>query len=352
MFPLPSELLSLSAEAAALLRDRRLVYANAAARSVLGEDCVGKDIRALFGSEIAEAQAPSFAATATVGGRSRLLRFSRAEGMQIVFFSDTDREPEVFGEASLLALRSELMNLSLAADRARELGDRLGGELPACVAAMDRAVFRLKRLLSNLSTARAVLTEDLSPAPVTLDLGAMISDLVDSLSILRPDVAFSFKAERRVLLWADPQLMELMLMNLLSNCLCHAEGLRQVRLELLGRGDRVYLTVRDDGCGIPPEKMAGLFHRYRAARELRDLSGGAGLGLTVIRGIAEAHGGALLLESREGAGTMLRLSLRRAPEGKTLLAEDAAPYAGSIESLLTGLADSLPDECYRVQYRD
>ena len=66
MFPLPSELLSLSGEAAALLRDRRLVYANAAARSVLGEDCVGKDIRALFGSEIAETQAPSFAATATV----------------------------------------------------------------------------------------------------------------------------------------------------------------------------------------------------------------------------------------------------------------------------------------------
>ena len=351
MYTLSSDVLCMTDEPAALLQDRRLVYANPAALAILGGGCIGRSIREIFGRDIAEMQAPNFAATAVIGGKSRLLRVSRAEGMQVVFFSRPEPDEALFGDAWLQALRCGLMNLHLAAGAGRRLAEEQENDaMLGCFGSMTREYYRLNRLLSNVSTARSILAEDLPMTLQTTDLVQIVSDLVDSLNLLQPDVAFSFSAERRVLLWADPQLLELLMMNALSNCLCHAEGLRTVRIEVTGLHDRVYLTVRDDGCGIPAEAMSTVFHRYRADVGLRSLSAGAGLGMTVIRGITEAHGGALMLESREGAGTMLRVSLSR-KLGSGRLAEAVTP-AGGTERLLTGLADCLPESCFRKPFLD
>ena len=353
MFTLSSDVLSMTDEAAALLQNRRLVFANAAARSILGSDCIGKGIRELFGDEVAESQAPQFVASVPIAGRSRLMRFSREGTMQIVFFTRPDPDVALFSDAYLQALRSGLMNLNLAASAGQRAADELGNlPLLQSFQSLNREYYKLSRLLSNISTARSILAGDLPMALRTVDLGAIVSDLVDSVSLLRPDVEIQFTADRRVLLWADSQLLELLLMNLLSNCLTHAVGLKRIRIEILGLSDRVYLTVRDDGRGIPAEKMSTLFHGYRAAFSLHEMSAGAGLGMTVIRGITEAHGGALMLESREDAGTMVRLSLSRALGGQNRLAEESVPYTSSIDRLLTGLAACLPDECFSGQYRE
>ena len=353
MFTLSSDVLSMTDEAAALLQNRRLVFANAAARAILGEDCLGKGIRELFGDEVAEVQAPSFVAAVRVSGRSRLLRVSREGTMQIVFFSRPDPEVALLNDAYLQALRSGLMNMNLAAGAGQRLAEeREDPELQQCFRRLNREYFKLNRLLANISAARDSIAERLPCSFCAVDLGALISDLVSSLSLLRPDAAIEFSVDRRVLLWADPQLLELLLMNLLSNCLIHAEGLRRIRIELNPQSDRVYLTVRDDGAGIAPEKMNSLFHRYRAAFDLHELSKGAGLGLTVIRGIAEAHGGTLMLESREGMGTAVRVSLSRTLGGEGKLREELKPYVSSMERLLTGLAPCLPEDCFGGKYLD
>ena len=352
MYTLSSDVLSMTDEAAALLQNRRLVFANAAARSILGEGCLGKSIRELFGDEVAEVQAPNFVAAVPVSGRSRLLRFAREGSMQIVFFSRPDPDVALFNDAYLQALRSGLMNIHLAANAGRRLTEDLDSPaLQQSFCALSKEYYKLNRLLANISAARGIVSDELPITLRTVDLGALISDLVDSVSLLRPDVAFHFSVEQRVLLWADPQLLELLLLNLLSNSLTHAAGLQRIQIELSALRDRVYLTVRDDGCGIAPEKMNTLFHRYRAAFDLNEMSAGAGLGMTVVRGVAEAHGGALMLESREGMGTMVRLSLSRSLNGEARLREEI-PYAGSMDRLLTGLAPCLPDECFGRKYAD
>lgn len=353
MFTLSSDVLSLSDEAAALLLNRRLVYANAAALAILGPDCAGKEIRALFGEEVAAAQQPQFAASVPLGGKNRLLRVCREGNMQVVFIARPEEDAALFSEAYLQALRSGLMNLRLAASAGRRRAEEQGDEaLLQSFAGLNREYFRLNRLLANISAARGVVRGELPVTLSTVDLGAMIAELTDSVGLLRPDVALEFTARQRVLLWADPQLLELMLMNLVSNCLLHAEGLRRIRIELEARKDRVYLSVRDDGCGIPPENLASVFRRYRAELPIRELPRGAGLGMTVIRGVAEAHGGTLLLESREGVGTSLRISLSRALMGDMRLREEAAPFAPGMDRLLTGLAPCLPDRCFLVRYGD
>ena len=353
MFTLSSDILSLTDEAAVLLQNRRVVYANAAAKAILGGDCIGKGVRELFGDEVAEAQAPSFIAAVPVSGKQQLLRVSRADGLQLVFFSRRDDNAALFNDAYLQALRSALMNINLAAGAGRSIAEELAHpELKQCFSRLSREYFMMNRLLSNIAAARGILNGDLPCSLSAVDLGALVSDLCDSVSLLRPDVELRLEADRRILLWADPQLLELMLLNLLSNCLVHASGLTRIQLELKSFRDRVYLTVRDDGCGVSAEKMSSLFHRYRTAISLQEMSLGAGLGLTVIRGVAEAHGGALMLESRENAGTMVRISLSRDLGLESKLAEKLEPYAGSMDRLLTGLSPCLPLSCFEGQYFD
>ena len=353
MFTLSSDILSLTGEAAVLLQGRRLVFANAAARAVLGADCVGKSVRELFGDEVAEAQTAGFLACVPVAGRNRLLRVSREGSMQVIFLSTPDDDAALLSDAYLQALRSGLMNLSLSLSagqrRAEELNDPA---LERSLAGMAREYYRLNRLLANISAARGISAGELPVTLGSVDLRAMVGAIVESVSLLRPDVALQFSSPQPALLWADQQLLELMLLNLLSNSLLHAEGLTRIRIDLDAQKDRLYLTVRDDGRGIPPEKLCTLFCRYRSAFDLQELPLGAGLGMTVVRGVAEAHGGTVMLESREGAGTMVRVSLLRSLRGESFLREGSVAYAGRAEPLLTGLATCLPDECFLPRCRD
>ena len=87
MNQMPSEILSLTNEAAVLIRRGKADFANAAARSILGNDCVGKTTRALFGADVAGAQAASFVASVSLAGRSYIVRMTKMADEQIVFFS-------------------------------------------------------------------------------------------------------------------------------------------------------------------------------------------------------------------------------------------------------------------------
>ncbi|MCR5664900.1 MAG: sensor histidine kinase [Oscillospiraceae bacterium] len=351
MLQLPSDLLSLTNEAAALAQNGRLVYANAAALRLLGPDCTGKSLRALFGEELAETQAAGFAAAVFVGEKHCLLRSSRTEGFQVLFLSRQEPDESVFSDAWLQSLRTGLMNLNLAAEAGRAVAGELAHpELLKSFRALTKEYYSLNRLLSNVTAARGILQNSLPASFCSVDLGELCGDVIGSLRLLRPDVDFAFSCSRRVLLWADPALLELAVFNMLSNCLVHAVGLRRILLELQSFSDRVYLSVRDDGAGIPPERMNDVFQRFRSGFSLSELPYGAGLGLTVVRGVAEKHGGTVLLESRRDAGTLLRLSLSRGPRSEAALLNECRPYVSGPDRLLTAMAPCLPDECFSPPY--
>ncbi len=97
--------------------------------------------------------------------------------------------------------------------------------------------------------------------------------------------------------------------NLLSNAVKFTdEGSVEVRL--FERGDRAVIEVSDSGPGIPPEDVERLFDRlYRASSATAGPVPGAGLGLTIVKGIVEAHGGSVEVESEVGSGTSFRVEL-------------------------------------------
>ncbi len=114
----------------------------------------------------------------------------------------------------------------------------------------------------------------------------------------------------------DRRLLEQLALILLDNAIKYNRSGGQVTLRTYTAGHETYLEVHDTGEGIPPEHLARLGERfYRVDKARSREAGGAGLGLSIARGIASAHGGALQLSSVPGQGTIVvvRLPAASAP---------------------------------------
>jgi len=111
---------------------------------------------------------------------------------------------------------------------------------------------------------------------------------------------------------ADPDQLSQVLINLIMNAI-HAmpEG-GNLRIGITSDGDRVKLTVADSGHGIPPDALKKVFEPFFTTKEFGK---GTGLGLTVVKGILEEHGGSIDVESEEGKGTTFTIVLPAGPAG-------------------------------------
>jgi len=84
------------------------------------------------------------------------------------------------------------------------------------------------------------------------------------------------------------------------------------------------LTVADKGPGIPDDALAHVFDRFYRADTARALPG-SGLGLSIVKQVAEGHGGSITLANREGGGTLARLRLPPVDRGAPIGVVDATP---------------------------
>ena len=109
----------------------------------------------------------------------------------------------------------------------------------------------------------------------------------------------------------DPQLVQQALMNLIENAIRHS-GSKDVVVSLSARPGEVRVAVEDHGVGIPGEERARVFERFHRVDASRAAdTGGAGLGLAIVRGIARLHGGDVALEPADPSGCRFTLSLPR-----------------------------------------
>jgi two-component system phosphate regulon sensor histidine kinase PhoR len=118
---------------------------------------------------------------------------------------------------------------------------------------------------------------------------------------------------------ADPGRLGQALLNLAHNAVKYSQHGGDVRIGWSATEDRIRFSVADDGIGVPQAHQQRIFERfYKVDRSrARDpngerLSGSAGLGLAIVRHIAEAHGGSVGLESTEGVGSTFWIEVPRA----------------------------------------
>lgn len=115
---------------------------------------------------------------------------------------------------------------------------------------------------------------------------------------------------------ADPARFDQVLRNLIENAIEHTPAGGTVTVSSHADGPEVVVEVADTGEGVPPEHLPFVFERfYRADPSRTRATGGAGLGLAIVRQIVEAHGGSVTAANRPGGGATFVIRLPVAEVG-------------------------------------
>lgn len=352
MLHISAEFLSLSGEPAVLVRQDRIVFVNSAAEGILGSGCVGRSPGMVFGAELAGMNSPSFICDIMINGVCYIARVTSADNMKAIFFSQREFPASLLSNAFVYSIRNLLMSFAVAADIARQRAETLGdGEMLANIAAMTQEYFRARRNVSNISIIRGVHDKSIYPSVSRFDLREMLSGLVEMLSSMVSDVAITLSDGPPISVTGDSSLIEQLVLNLISNAITHAHGRTHIVVGIRETGSHAIISVSDDGCGIAPDKLHLVFERYRHGYDMSSIGAGAGFGMTVARSIAQLHGGTLLLESRQGVGTTVRVSISHECSFAAF-GEPGDQWSPSISPVLIGLADCLDTKYFSEKFTD
>jgi two-component system sensor histidine kinase RstB len=171
------------------------------------------------------------------------------------------------------------------------------------IAAIDEDLVKLEELVEELliytrtGAATRVLNRE------TILVTPVVGRMVERMKRLRPELSLAVDAPRgegsRV--DADARHFERAIQNLLTNAIRYAE--RRVLVAVRDRRSRVIVEVRDDGPGVPPGQRARIFEPFARVDQSRSRSsGGAGLGLALVKRIMEIHGGGVEVGDAEEGG--------------------------------------------------
>ena len=222
-------------------------------------------------------------------------------------------ERDAFISAAAHQLRNPVAGIQAQAEAALGARDEAGlRRRVAEVAEAARRTGRLTRQLLSMEKARGR-----NDSMQELDLAALAADTarLHAADALRRGVDLSFAVEGTPAeMQGDPVMLAEALENLIDNAAHYgcADG-GAIRVQLCFEDGQVRLIVEDDGPGVAETERERIFERFHRSHD--DDSGGCGLGLTIVREIAERHAGsATLVRSPHGARFEIRLPLGGAPE--------------------------------------
>jgi signal transduction histidine kinase len=206
--------------------------------------------------------------------------------------------------------------LAVIRGQAEGIGDGLYPGDQAHVAPILDATQSLENLIEALPTLALADVGGLRLKRESIELPVLINSTLASFQALADAAHVQLKSELTAALptiEADPARIRSVLMNLLSNALRYTPAGGSVTVGARSAGDRVTISVRDTGKGIPEEMRPRIFDRFVKGAD----SPGAGLGLAISKDIVTAHGGTIEAWSAPGGGTEVSFTLPlRDPQGR------------------------------------
>jgi two-component system OmpR family sensor kinase len=209
----------------------------------------------------------------------------------------------------LMAIQAGLANLSTAGDAAHGL---LPEAQASAVESVRSQTLRLSRLAADLRKLADLETRPLERAPIN------VADLLQEVVEVAQDRPETPERELTLTVprapWplpdvnGDPDLLFLAVHNLLSNAMKFTSPGDRIEVRAQEDGAAVAIEVADTGPGIPEDEIALVWEELYRGKGARGIPG-SGLGLALVRAIAERHGGAVDLRSREGQGTVFTMRL-------------------------------------------
>ncbi len=184
---------------------------------------------------------------------------------------------------------------------------------------IQRQVQQLTRLIDDLLDVSRITTGQIRLQQQPLEPNGIVNHAVETIRPLlneRRQALTVSLSPQPMWLYADAARLEQVVINLLGNAVKYTEEGGRIWLTVAQEGDECVLRVRDTGCGIAPELLPRIFDLFTQAERSPDRSqGGLGVGLALVRGLVEMHGGRVEASSTLGQGCefVVRLPVVAAP---------------------------------------
>lgn len=251
-----------------------------------------------------------------VEGRDEISALGRSFNRMAERLREVDRLKEEFFSHISHDLRNPLASIRLAAENlqehARDMGDPKQARFAALINVSAARMLTMVNQILDFTRLRArAVPLDRKPT----DLLQVVARAMDELRALAEEkrVRVDLAAERGdfAVLGEEGSLVRVVI-NLLGNAITFTPAGGSIRLHLAEVDDRFVLRVEDTGVGIPTEALGSIFEPYHQAHGRRQ---GSGLGLAVVRGLVEAHGGTVSVQSEPGTGSCFTVIIPKARAG-------------------------------------
>ena len=289
---------------AIMVRDGQISAVNAGAKQRTAEPGVSVKGLLVTGTDEYETFADGcLYVTLTLGGTVYRCTVTKLQQQELFCLDDT----AVSGELQALALAASQLRYPLS-ELSLELS-RLKSEDEALLSMMNQTIFRLHRMIGNMSDAANLSRSE--PQKTTQEMCGLFQSILEKAQTLLylSDTQLKYQLPQQpIFSLADPDMLSRAVYNLLSNALKFAPEQTVIEVTLKKVGSKLYLTVADNGAGVESSLRGTMFSRYKRQPGIEDPRHGLGLGMTLIHSAAAAHGGTVLVE-HPGNGTRVTMSL-------------------------------------------
>src|SRR5437016_26834 len=192
--------------------------------------------------------------------------------------------------------------------------DRAAAEYRETIESTVGECERLSRIVDNLLFVARV---DAAREPIArkrFDARAAVEKIAAFYQTIADDHHVTISCSGDGQIYADPDLFERAVGNLLDNALRFTPEHGSIQITLSDHEADFEVAVSDSGCGIAPEHLPRVFDRFYRAESSRS-SDGAGLGLALVKSIVDLHGGSATIQSEIGSGTTVTLRFPKQPVG-------------------------------------
>jgi two-component system sensor histidine kinase BaeS len=189
-----------------------------------------------------------------------------------------------------------------------ELEAMMDGVLPldmGRVRSLNEETGRLRVMLDGIDDLTQAQASSLNLSPRQISLQEFLKNIVERFSIQARENGVTLDVtEREVTVYADPDRLSQIIINLLNNAIRAVPEGGNVRLDYGREADGVFIEIIDNGTGIAADELPHIFERFYSGP-----GGGLGLGLTIVKELVDAHGGEISIHSDPGVGTRVRIAL-------------------------------------------
>lgn len=175
------------------------------------------------------------------------------------------------------------------------------------IEAIDRQALRMSRLVSLLLNITRFEQGTVKAQFEHADLSELVSVVCREMCAVRHDVELSTEIEKEIEVDMDVTLFSRLIENLLENAIKYGRG--KIRVTLRRENEKVKLSVEDNGEGISSDELPKIWQRFYRSDKSRS-GGGLGLGLFLVKQIAEFHGATITAESQLGKGSIFTLEMQ------------------------------------------